>query len=74
MASHVYVQDIADSQEEITATLSTGISVNHFISIIIAPLGGFIWKIAGIELLFCISAFLGLLNSVYAATIKVQKR
>jgi predicted MFS family arabinose efflux permease len=69
MASNVYVQAIADSQEEITATLSTGISVNHVISILIALLGGYIWQATGIELLFSLSAFLGLLNSIYAATI-----
>jgi predicted MFS family arabinose efflux permease len=70
MASNVYVQSIADSQEEITATLSTGISVNHVISILIALLGGVIWERVGVEVLFSISAFLGLLNSIYAATIK----
>jgi len=69
MASNVYVQRIASSQEEITATLSTGISVNHIISIFIALLGGWIWKVTGIEVLFSLSAFLGLLNSLYAATI-----
>jgi hypothetical protein len=74
MASNVYVQDIAANQEEITATISTGISVNHVISIIIALLGGLIWKLAGIELLFSLSAFLGLLNSFYAASIKVEKK
>ncbi|MDR2103007.1 MAG: MFS transporter [Treponema sp.] len=70
MASNVYVQDIAASQEEITATLSTGVSVNHVISIFIALMGGWIWKVTGIEVLFSLSAFLGLLNSIYAATIK----
>jgi MFS family permease len=70
MASNVYVQRIASSQEEITATLSTGLSVNHLISIIIALAGGWIWKVTGIEVLFAISAFMGLLNSIYAATIK----
>jgi predicted MFS family arabinose efflux permease len=70
MASNVYVQRIASSQEEITATLSTGISVNHLISICIALIGGWIWKITGIEVLFSISAFMGILNSIYAATIK----
>jgi MFS family permease len=70
MASNVYVQDISGSQEEITATLSTGISVNHVISILIALLGGLIWKLVGIEVLFSLSAFLGLLNTLYAATIK----
>jgi len=70
MASNVYVQRIASSQEEITATLSTGVSVNHLISVLIALLGGWIWSVTGIEVLFSLSAFLGLMNSVYAATIK----
>jgi len=70
MASSVYVQDIASSKEEVTATLSTGISVNHVISIAIALLGGYLWEKAGIEVLFALSAFLGLMNTVYAATIK----
>jgi MFS family permease len=70
MASSVYVRDIASSQEEVTATISTGISVNHVISIFIALMGGWIWKVTGIEVLFSLSAVLGILNSVYAATIK----
>ncbi|MDR3248226.1 MAG: MFS transporter [Treponema sp.] len=70
MASNVYVQSIASSQEEITATLSTGVSVNHVISILIALLGGYIWDAVGIEALFTLSAILGVINSIYAATIK----
>lgn len=70
MAANVYVQRIAGSQEEITATLSTGISVNHIISILIALIGGWIWKVTGIEVLFTFSAIMGLINSLYAATIK----
>ena len=74
MAINVYVQDIADNQEEVTATISTGISVNHVISILIALLGGFLWRISGIELLFSLSAVLGLINSLYAARIQTKKR
>ncbi len=70
MASNVYVQDISDNKDEMRATISTGISVNHFITIFIALLGGWIWKTLGIETLFLISAILGLCNSAYAATIK----
>jgi hypothetical protein len=70
MASNVYVQDIASNQEEITATISTGISVNHVISIFIALMGGLIWKLVGIEVLFTFSAFLGLCNTFYAMTIQ----
>lgn len=71
MASNVYVQDISDSKEEVKATISTGISVNHLITILIALFGGYIWQKLGIETLFVISAVLGLCNSAYAATIKV---
>lgn len=72
MASNVYVQDISDSKEEMRATISTGISVNHLITIFIALFGGWVWKVLGIETLFVISAILGLCNSAYAATIKTK--
>ena len=73
MASNVYVQDISDSKEEMRATISTGISVNHIITIFIALSGGWIWHKLGIETLFIVSAVLGLFNSACAATIKVKK-
>lgn len=73
MASNVYVQDISDSKEEMRATISTGISVNHMITIFIALFGGWIWQKLGIETLFIVSAVLGLCNSAYAATIKNKK-
>jgi hypothetical protein len=73
MASNVYVQDISDSREEMKATISTGISVNHTITIFVALLGGWVWKVLGIETLFMLSAFLGLCNSAYAATIKPRR-
>ena len=74
MASNVYVQDISDNNEEMRATISTGISVNHLVTLLIALFGGWIWQTLGIETLFMLSAFLGLCNSAYAATIKVNKK
>lgn len=73
MASNVYVQDLADSNDEVKATISTGVSINHVITIFIALFGGWIWETLGIETLFIISAVLGLCNSAYAATIKRKK-
>ncbi|MBO2515770.1 MAG: MFS transporter [Clostridiales bacterium] len=70
MASNVYVQDISDSPEETRATISTGISVNHLITVFIALFGGWVWQALGIETLFILSAILGLCNSAYAATIR----
>ncbi len=73
MASNLYVQDLADNPDETKATISTGVSINHLITIFIALFGGWIWKTLGMELLFILSAVLGLCNSAYAATIKVKK-
>ncbi len=73
LASNVYVQDLADSREEVRATISTGISVNHLITILIALFGGWIWQVLGIETLFILSAILGLCNSAYAASIKTGR-
>ena len=73
MASNVYVQDLSDNPDEVKATLSTGVSINHVITIFIALFGGWIWQAVGIETLFIISAVLGLCNSAYAASIKVKK-
>ena len=70
MASNVYVQDLADNADEVKATISTGVSINHVITIFIALFGGWIWQALGIETLFIVSAVLGLCNSAYAATIK----
>ncbi len=70
MASNVYVQDLSDSADEVRATISTGLSVNHLITIAIALAGGWIWQTLGIETLFMLSAVLGLCNSAYAATIQ----
>lgn len=70
MATNVYVQELSDGPEEVKATISTGVSINHVISIFIALFGGWIWQTLGIETLFIVSAILGLCNSAYAATIR----
>ena len=74
MAANVYVQDISETQDEIQKTVSTGLSVNHLITVLIALFGGWIWKTLGVETLFVLSAVLGLFNSAYAATLKTAKQ
>ena len=73
MASNNYVQALSDSADEVKATISTGVSINHVITIFIALFGGWIWQTLGIETLFIASAILGLCNSAYAASIKTSK-
>ena len=74
MASNVYVQDLSDTPEEVKATIPTGVSVNHLITILIALFGGWIWQVMGIETLFMLSAVFGLCNSAYAASIEVPEQ
>lgn len=73
MASNNYVQVLSDNADEVKATISTGVSINHVITIFIALFGGWIWQTLGIEVLFIASAILGLCNSAYAASITTTK-
>ena len=69
MATNVYVREISDSQEEMTSTLTTGISINHLISILAALAGGMIWQKFGVGVLFGFAAVMALANSAFALTI-----
>ena len=74
MAANVYVQELSESGEEMRATISTGVSVNHLVTVLVALFGGWIWSTLGVETLFVLSAVLGLCNSAFAATIRVPKK
>lgn len=69
LATNIYVRTLADNQDELTSTLSTGISINHLIAIISAPIGGWIWVRFGIEYLFSFSAAMAICNTLFAMTI-----
>ncbi|MBO7329392.1 MAG: MFS transporter [Lentisphaeria bacterium] len=69
LATNIYLRSMADSQDELTSTLSTGISINHLIAIISAPVGGWIWVKFGVEYLFVFSAIMAVCNTLFAMTI-----
>lgn len=69
MARTIYVKSISSSKEEVTATLSTGTSVNHLVSIIIAMLGGFLWQHMGLEVLFTTAAVFGLGSFLFSRSL-----
>ncbi len=71
IARAVYARSLSSGQEELTATLSTGISVNHLISVVIALLGGLLWEQLGMEVLFTSAAVFGLGSLVF--TLKLPK-
>ena len=69
LATNIYVRTLADGSDELTATLSTGISINHLIAILSAPIGGWIWMKFGIGVLFTFAAVMAICNSLFAMTI-----
>lgn len=66
LATNLYVKTITADQDELTSTLSTGISMNHLISIIVAPLGGMVWEHWGVGVLFSFAAAMAVCNSIFA--------
>ncbi len=66
----VYIKQIALKSEDIGPTLSTGISLDHVVSIIAAQISGFIWMTFGPEWVFFIAAFLSFGNLIVAYKIK----
>lgn len=75
LATNIYVRSLAENQDELTSTLSTGISINHLIAILSAPVGGWIWVRFGIGYLFTFAAVMAIFNTLFAMTIPkpVQK-
>lgn len=69
IAASVYVGKISSNRSEIASTLSTGLSVNHLVTVFIALAGGFIWEYFGIELLFSLAAVMAIANSLFAMTL-----
>ena len=66
LATNLYVRDISDDRDELTSTLSTGISINHLVSIIAAPVGGWIWLKFGVGTLFAVAAVMAVFNTLCA--------
>ena len=69
IATNLYARTLSTSQEELSATLSSGISVNHVITIVYAVLGGWIFDRFGPGVLFATAAAMALANSAFALTV-----
>ena len=69
LARAMYAKTLSSNQEEITSSISTGLSINHLISIIIAVVGGYLWQQFGIEVLFSVAGFFSLCSFFYSLTL-----
>ena len=73
LATNIYIRGIASSKDELASTMSTGISINHFISILAGPIGGWRWAKWGVGVLFAFSAIMAICNSIFAYTLPRPK-
>lgn len=67
MARSTWVKRIALPQDDVSKTLSMGVSIDHAVSMVIPWLGGFLWNAAGYESVFLVGAALALGNYFLAA-------
>jgi hypothetical protein len=66
MARATYLKKIAVSPQDITSTLTLGVSIDHVFSISIAILGGTIWNTIGYEYIFLLGGLIALTNLYFA--------
>ena len=72
MARATYLQKIAVKPEDVTQTLTMGVSIDHIFSIGIAVSGGFIWLKLGYQYVFLLGAIIAVINFFSALRIKTQ--
>lgn len=73
MVRVLYLKSIVKKSEDITPTLSAGISLDHLITIIFALVAGFIWDRMGPQYVFFCTSALSFINLYIAKKIKVPK-
>ncbi len=72
MARATYLQKIAVKPEDVTQTLTMGVSIDHIFSITIAVSGGFIWLKLGYQYVFLLGAIIAVINFFSALQIKTK--
>lgn len=68
----IYLKKIAVDPKDITPTLSLGLTLDHFVSIIAAFFGGIVWMRFGPQYIFYLVAFLSLVNLYVAFKVDVE--
>ena len=72
MARATYLQKIAVRPEDVSQTLTMGVSIDHIFSIGIAVLGGLIWVQWGYQYVFLLGAVIAVINFFSALQIKTK--
>jgi len=72
MARATYLKKIAVRPEDVSQTLTMGVSIDHIFSITIALLGGIIWSKWGYQYIFLAGAVIAVINFFSALQIKTK--
>lgn len=71
MARATYMKKIALVPEDISPTLSMGISIDHLVSMFIPIVGGTVWALVGYKYVFVGGAFIAMINLFVVSKMKV---
>lgn len=71
MARVTYVNKIAEKAEDLTASLSLGVTLDHLVSMSIPALGGATWMLFGFEYVFVGAAALALVSIFVSSLVRV---
>lgn len=74
MARATYLDKIAESEEDVHASLSLGVTIDHAVSMSIPALGGLLWVRAGYPAVFIAAACLAVCNFTAASFVKTPRR
>jgi predicted MFS family arabinose efflux permease len=72
MARATYMRKIAVRPEDVSQTLTMGVSIDHIFSISIALLGGLVWSKWGYQYIFLAGAVIAVVNFFSALQIKTK--
>lgn len=74
MARTTYLDKIARSRDDVSPTLSLGVSLDHAVSMTVPMLGGLLWVRYGYPVVFVAAACLALVNGLAAAGIRTTSK
>ncbi len=74
MARATYLNKIIDNPDDLTPTLSMGLTIDHIVSMTIPFFGGLLWMTYGYQYVFLVAAVIALVNLYAALKIDTGKK
>ncbi len=74
MARSMYMKKIAVKEEDVQASLTAGVTIDHVFSLAIALVGGIIWSVYGFQYVFLLGIVIAILDFIAASFIRVPSQ